>query len=69
MPKPRACAPSACCGSRARRGKRIHVLHVSTAEEMPLLAANKDIATVEVTPHHLTLAAPEPMSAWAPCCR
>ncbi len=35
-------------------GKRIHVLHVSTAEEMPLLAANKDIATVEVTPHHLT---------------
>ena len=35
--------------------KRIHVLHVSTAEEMPLLAANKDLATVEVTPHHLTL--------------
>ncbi len=38
-------------------GKRIHVLHVSTAEEMPLLAANRDIATVEVTPHHLTLSA------------
>jgi dihydroorotase len=35
--------------------RRIHVLHISTAEEMPLLAANKDIATVEVTPHHLTL--------------
>jgi dihydroorotase len=35
--------------------KRIHVLHISTAEEMPLLAANKDVATVEVTPHHLTL--------------
>ena len=35
-------------------GKRIHLLHVSTAEEMPLLAASKDIATVEVTPHHLT---------------
>lgn len=35
-------------------GKRIHVLHVSTADELPLLAANKDIATVEVTPHHLT---------------
>ena len=35
--------------------KRIHVLHVSTAEEMPLLAANKDLATVEVTPQHLTL--------------
>jgi dihydroorotase len=35
--------------------KRIHVLHISTAEEMPLLAANKDVATVDVTPHHLTL--------------
>ena len=36
-------------------GKRIHVLHISTAEELPLLAANRDVATVEVTPHHLTL--------------
>jgi dihydroorotase len=42
-----------------KHGKRIHVLHVSTADEMPLLAANKDLATVEVTPHHLTLAAPD----------
>ena len=42
-----------------RHGKRIHVLHVSTADEMPLLAANKDLATVEVTPHHLTLSAPD----------
>ena len=25
-----------------KHGKRIHVLHVSTADEMPLLAANKD---------------------------
>jgi dihydroorotase len=39
--------------------RRIHVLHVSTAEELPLLAAAKDIATVETTPQHLTLAAPE----------
>ena len=30
------------------------MLHVSTADEFPLLAANRDIATVEVTPHHLT---------------
>ncbi|MFN0191588.1 MAG: dihydroorotase [Aestuariivirga sp.] len=37
--------------------KRIHVLHISTADEMPLLAANKDIATVEVLPHHLTMCA------------
>jgi dihydroorotase len=32
----------------------IHVLHVSCGEEMDLLAAHKDIASVEVTPHHLT---------------
>ena len=37
--------------------KRIHVLHISTKEELPLLAANRDLATVEVTPHHLTLSA------------
>ncbi|MCF6293044.1 MAG: dihydroorotase [Robiginitomaculum sp.] len=42
-----------------KTGKRIHVLHISTAEEIPLLAANKDVATVELTPQHLTLAAPE----------
>jgi dihydroorotase len=40
-------------------GRRVHVLHVSTADEIPLLAANKDLATVEVTPQHLTLAAPD----------
>ena len=39
--------------------RRVHVLHVSTAEEMELLAGHKDIATVEVLPQHLTLAAPE----------
>lgn len=42
-----------------RAGRRIHVLHISSADEMPLLAANKDVATVEVTPQHLTLAAPD----------
>jgi len=35
-------------------GALIHVLHVSTAEEMRFLAGHKDIASVEVTPHHLT---------------
>jgi dihydroorotase len=35
------------------------VLHVSTAEEMELLARHKDVASVEVTPQHLTLSAPE----------
>jgi dihydroorotase len=40
-------------------GRRLHVLHVTTAEELPLLAAARDLATVETTPQHLTLAAPE----------
>ncbi len=31
------------------KGARVHVLHVSTAEEIDLLALNKDIASVEVT--------------------
>lgn len=41
--------------------KPVHVLHVSTAEEMALLRERKTLApiSVEVTPHHLTLAAPE----------
>jgi dihydroorotase len=42
-----------------RLGKRIHVLHVTTAEEIAFLAAHKDVASVEVTPQHLTLAGPE----------
>lgn len=44
----------------ARAARRpVHVLHVTTAEEMALLAKNKDIASVETTPQHLTLAAPD----------
>lgn len=42
-----------------RLGKRVHVLHTTTAEEIAFLAAHKDVATCEVTPQHLTLAAPE----------
>lgn len=40
-------------------GRRVHVLHITTGEEMALLAENKDIASVEATPQHLTLAAPD----------
>ena len=40
-------------------GKQIHVLHISTAEEIDFLARHKDIASAEVTPQHLTLAAPD----------
>ncbi|MEM0986535.1 MAG: dihydroorotase [Pseudomonadota bacterium] len=42
-----------------KTGKRIHVLHISTAEEMELLREAKDVASVEVLPNHLTLAAPD----------
>lgn len=36
-------------------GKRVHVLHVTSQEEIEFLRAHKDVATVEVTPHHLTM--------------
>jgi dihydroorotase len=42
-----------------RHKKRVHVLHVSTADEMAFLADHKAWASVEVTPHHLTLVAPD----------
>jgi len=34
---------------------RIHVLHISTAEEIAFLEGHKDVATCEATPHHLTM--------------
>ena len=46
-------------GLAEKHGKRVHVLHISTAAEMAFLATHKDYASVEVTPHHLTLAAPD----------
>ncbi len=36
--------------------RRIHVLHVTTPQELEFLSRHKDIASVEVTPQHLTLA-------------
>ena len=39
--------------------RRVHVLHISTAEEIAFLGAHRDWASVEVTPHHLTLTAPD----------
>lgn len=38
-------------------GRRVHILHVTTPQELEYLAQHKDIASVEVTPQHLTLAA------------
>jgi dihydroorotase len=40
-------------------GKRVHVLHITTAQEMDFLKDHKDVASVEATPHHLTLEAPQ----------
>jgi dihydroorotase len=42
-----------------RHGKRVHVLHVSSKEEMAFLATAKDVATVETLPQFLTFKAPE----------
>lgn len=39
--------------------RKVHVLHVTTKEEMEFLALNKEHCTVEVTPQHLTLFAPD----------
>jgi len=39
--------------------RRIHVLHISTADEIPILTANKDLVTCEILPQHLTLEAPD----------
>ena len=42
----------------AREARRpIHVLHVTTPAELELIARHRDVATCEVTPQHLTLAA------------
>ena len=46
-------------GLAKETGARIHVLHVTTRDEMEYLRFHKDVATVEITPQHLTLAAPE----------
>jgi dihydroorotase len=36
---------------------QVHVLHISTREEMEFLAQAKEVASCEATPHHLTLSA------------
>ena len=42
-----------------KTGRPVHVLHVTSGGEMDFLQTQKDIATVEVLPQHLTLSAPE----------
>jgi dihydroorotase len=40
-------------------GKRVHVLHVTSRDEIEFLSQHKDVVSAEVTPHHLTMAAPD----------
>jgi dihydroorotase len=40
-------------------GRRVHLLHLTTAEELPLLEEARDFATAEAAVPHLTFAAPE----------
>ena len=42
-----------------RYNKKIHVLHVTTREEVDFLAMHKKNVTFEITPQHLTLYAPD----------
>lgn len=42
-----------------KHGRKVHVLHVTSQKEVELLEKNKDIASFEILPQHLTLAAPE----------
>lgn len=39
--------------------KNVHILHVTTQQEMDFLKDHHEFASVEVTPHHLTLVAPD----------
>ena len=42
-----------------RHSRPVHVLHVTTLDEMRFLAEHRRLTTVETTPQHLTLSAPE----------
>ena len=40
-----------------KTGARVHLLHVSTVEEMEFVRGHKDRVSVEVTPQHLSFTA------------
>ena len=39
--------------------RRVHILHITTEQEMDFLSRNKDVASVELLANHLSLHAPE----------
>ena len=45
--------------SAYRSKKKIHILHITTAEEIKLLLRNRKYVSFEVTPQHLILASPD----------
>lgn len=50
-----------------KTGRHVHILHISTADELPLIAEAKRKGlklTCEVTPQHLWFAAPEAYDRW-----
>ena len=49
-----------------KTGRPVHLLHVSTAEELDIVRERDlgDLVTVEATPNHLFLAAPECYEVW-----
>ncbi|MFT8781810.1 MAG: dihydroorotase [Acetobacter syzygii] len=42
-----------------KTGRRVHILHITTPAELELIAQHRDVASCELTPQHLTLAAEE----------
>ncbi len=42
-----------------KAGRKVHVLHITSKEEIEFLKEHKDYCTVEITPQHLTLHAPD----------
>jgi dihydroorotase len=46
-------------GIARKHGRRVHILHITTREEMEFLKDHRDIASVEVLANHLTLHAPD----------
>jgi len=54
----KAQAPRRVLALAKKAGRRLHVLHITTADEIPLLAAAKDFATAETTPRTSAPSAP-----------
>ena len=59
-------SPESCLSATTRvvnlarkHNRRVHILHITTEEEMEFLSNNKDVASVELLANHLTLHAPE----------